>query len=152
MADKNRRKVVIPKENAVFRMDENGNWCNEHGRFEHPRIIKYFNASIRKDENGYFVYQATDEFEEKVYFPYEDTALFIVDIREDNGVKLVLNTTQVIDMEPEGLYSKNDNLYLKTKEHRIKFSSRALLKLSKYLNDKDGALFFESNGQSWRIG
>ena len=74
------KQIIIPKENAVFRMDGNGVWHNEHGKIEHPKIIKYFHQSIGKDDRGYFVFQTTDEFEEKVYFPYEETAMFVFDI------------------------------------------------------------------------
>ena len=52
-----KKTIVIPKENAVFRMDGNGIWHNEHGRFEHPKIINHFNRSIQKDEQGYFLSQ-----------------------------------------------------------------------------------------------
>ncbi len=58
-------------------MDANGIWHNEHGRFEHPKIINHFNRSIQKDDLGYFLSQMIDEAkEEKVYFPYEETAVF----------------------------------------------------------------------------
>jgi len=51
------KDIVIPKENAVFWMDGNGDWRNEHGRFRKKKIIDYFNAAIHKDENGYYVCQ-----------------------------------------------------------------------------------------------
>jgi len=51
-------------------MDAEGNWHNEHGKFEHPGIIKHFNTSICKDEDGYFVSQSHSGIEEKVYFIY----------------------------------------------------------------------------------
>ncbi|MCP4022082.1 MAG: MFS transporter permease, partial [Desulfobacteraceae bacterium] len=65
-----KKQIIIPKEDAVFWMDKHGIWHNEHGPFEHPKIIKYFNASIQKDDQGYYVNQATGEFEEKVYFSF----------------------------------------------------------------------------------
>lgn len=152
MVLKEQKKIVIPKEDAVFWMNKNGEWCNEHGKFEHPRIIKYFNASIKKDDNGYFVYQSTDEVEEKVYFPYEDTAIFAVDIREQKDIKLIINTGQAIPFDPEHLYEKNDSLYMETAEHTVKFSSRAMLKLSKYLKEEDGQLVLSHNGKLWPVG
>lgn len=134
----NRKLIIVPKEEAVFWMDKNGTWHNEHGKFEHPRIIRYFNSAIKKDENGYYVHQATCECEEKVYFPYEDTALFVVDIIVGRGIRLILNTTDKLTLEEGELVMTSDNLYLLTPDHRIKFSSHALVKISKFIEEKNG--------------
>lgn len=75
-------------------MDKNGVWHNEHGKFEHPKIIRHFNRSIQKDDLGYYLFQQTDECEEKVYFPHEDTVLFVVDFSLGEELELTLNTTQ----------------------------------------------------------
>ncbi len=147
------RQIIIPKEKAVFRMDANGDWHNEHGKFEHPKIIQYFNRSIRKDENGYYVHQKTDEFEEKVYFPYEDTAIFAVDlIQEDNkDLVIVLNTGQSVNFTGQVLFTENDNLYLEIPDHLVKFSQRALLKISSFLEEKNGRLFLCINGKDYPV-
>ncbi len=145
------RQVVIPKEDAVFWMDENGEWHNEHGRFEHPRIIKHFNTSIKKDEQGYFVAQATEQVEEKVYFKYKDTALFIVDIKEDQQILLSLNTGKTIVLEPATLMLKGDSLFINTPDHLIKFTSHALVKLSRYLKEDQDHLTFVHGGKSWPL-
>ena len=136
---------VISKEDAVFWMDKNGEWHNEHGKFEHPRIIKYFNASIKKDDDGYHVSQQIGEIVEKVYFSYQDTALFVIDIQIGNEILLILNNTGHLILDPGQLFTKDDNLYLKTADHKIKFSSRALLKVSKFLKEEKGQLFFHFN-------
>jgi hypothetical protein len=146
-----RKQIIIPKENAVFRMDVNGNWHNEHGRFEHPKIIRYFNTSIRKDENGYYVYQSTEDFEEKVYFPYEDTALFVVDIIAGAELLFILNNAEKINPEQGQFFIEQDSLYLETAEHRIKFSSHALVKFSKYIKEEESSLFISFDGRSWPI-
>lgn len=144
-------QIIISKENAVFRMDKNGDWHNEHGKFEHPKIIKYFNAAIKKDENGYYVHQATGAYEEKVYFPYEDTALFVVDIKTGEEVILKLNTSATMVLDPGRLFIKDDNLYLQTPEHRIKFAEKALLKISKFMEEKNGQLSIEINGNTYPV-
>ena len=142
MEPENKKLIIIPKEEAVFWMDKNGTWHNEHGKFEHPRIIKYFNSAIKKDENGYYVHQATGECEEKVYFPYEDTALFVVDIiMAGKDIRLILNTTDKITLEQGELSIESDHLYLLTPEHRIKFSSHALVKASKFIEEKNGKFY-----------
>ena len=145
------KQIVIQKEDAIFRMDADGNWCNEHGRFEHPKIIRYFNSSIKKDENGYYVYQSTEDFEEKVYFPYEDTALFIVDIVADSELLFILNTREKVSPDQGRLFIEQDSLYLETKDHRIKFSSRAMVKFSKFIKEEEESLFVSFKGKTWPI-
>ncbi len=145
------KQRVISKEDAVFWMDKDGCWCNEHGKFEHPRIIRYFNASIRKDEKGYYVFQTMGEWEEKVYFSYEDTALFVLDVAMEQDMVLLLNNTRTIKLDPLQLFTRNDSLYLKTPDHEIKFSSKALLKISKYINEKEGRLIFSINGKEYLL-
>ncbi len=145
------REIIISKENAVFWMDKNGVWNNEHGKFEHPRIIKYFNASIKKDAKGYYVHQETAECKEKVYFRYEDTALFVFDIHVNEDIVLILNTSDTIPCDPTQLFSRDDNLYIQTAEHRIKFNDRALLKISKFMEEKDGQLVFTLNGKTYPV-
>jgi hypothetical protein len=149
MASQKSKLIIVPKEKAVFWMDKNGNWHNEHGKFEHPKIIKYFNASIKKDEIGYYVHQVSDAVEERVYFPFEDTALFVVDLRiRQEDISLVLNTTEVMRFDPEQLFVRDDNLYVHTRDHWIKFSSMALVKMSRFMEEKNGQLFLTVNGKT----
>jgi len=145
------REIIISKEDAVFWMDKNGIWHNEHGKFEHPRIIKYFNASIRKDENGYYLLQETNECIEKVYFYYEDTALFVMDIKPAENMILILNTGDTMPFDPARLFLRDDNLYLQTPEHLIKFKDRALLKMSRFMEEKDGHLFFKMKNKTYLV-
>jgi len=152
MAAPKQKQIIIAKEDAVFWMDENGTWHNEHGKFEHPKIIRYFNRSIKKDEAGYYVHQATDTVEEKVYFSYEDTAVFAVDVRiEQQDIRFVLNTGETILFDSQRLFTKDDNLYLQTPDHRVKFSSRALLKMSKFMEEKNGQFFLTINGKTYPL-
>jgi hypothetical protein len=143
------KQIIVPKENAVFWMDKNGIWHNEHGKFEHPKIIAYFHKSIRKDDQGYHVYQIRDGCEEKVYFPYEDTALFVVDLKDNHT--LVLNTTDTLPLDPSRLFTRDDNLYIDTPEHCIKFGQRALMKLARLLEEKEDRLFLVLDGTAHEI-
>jgi len=136
-----KKLIIVPREEAVFWMDKNGTWHNEHGKFEHPRIIRYFNSAIKKDENGYYVHQETGDCEEKVYFPHEDTALFVVDIAPaGQGIGLLLNNTERMVLEDGTLFMASVNLYLQTPSHRIKFLSHALVKISKFIEEENGKL------------
>jgi len=130
--------IIVPKEEAVFWMDKNGVWHNEHGKFEHPKIIRHFNRSIQKDDLGYHLSQTTDGVEEKVYFSHGGTALFVVNLTPGKKFKLTLNTAKVIPLDPEHLYTRGDALFLQTPEHCIKFSQDALIKLSRYMEEIDG--------------
>ena len=47
------------------------------------RSARQIHAAIRRDADGYFVCQERGNCTEKVYFPYEDTALFVVDVALD---------------------------------------------------------------------
>lgn len=147
MVSEKKKQIIISKEDAVFWMNKNGDWYNEHGKFEHPKIIKYFNASIKKDDKGYHICQKTDELIEKVYFHYEDTALFVSDIKINEDILLILNNTDIIKLDPEQLFSRDDSLYLQTPEHQIKFKDRALLKISKFIDEKEGQLLFKIKGK-----
>lgn len=141
MDEKNKRNVItIPKESAVFWLDKNGRWRNEHGEFEHKRIIEYFHASIRKDDGGYHLEQITENGREKVYFNYEDTALFVFDVIMDREITLVLNTKKRVRLNPRNLFVKGDCLYTAVEEERVKFVEKGLMKLSEYIEydeDKD---------------
>jgi len=133
-------EVVIPKENAVFWMDGRGRWHNRHGRFAHQRIIDHFNRAIRRDENGYYVTQILGSLREKVYFPFEDTPLFVINIIADIPMRLVLNTAEEILMDPRQLFIESDQLYQRRGAERIKFIDRALILLSPYLQETENGL------------
>jgi hypothetical protein len=134
-------EIVIRREEAVFRLDRRGRWCNAHGVFRNRKISDYFHSAIRRDEGGYFVCQERDHITEKVYFPYEDTALFVFDVILAEHASLVLNTKEAIALAPEDLFIANDCLYVRRGGERIKFSERALMKLADALEFVDDAYF-----------
>ncbi len=151
MATEEQKEIVIPKENAVFWMDGKGRWQNKHGAFEHAKIINYFHSAIERDEQGYYLSQINDDVREKVYFRYEDTALFVFDIIDDNDITLVLNTGKRITLKPENVTIENDNLYMQDGEDRIKFAERALIKISEKMEDEGDRYFIVVNGKRHEI-
>ncbi|MEJ2656261.1 MAG: MFS transporter permease [Desulfobacterales bacterium] len=155
MSGKELKEVVVPKENAVFWLDAHGRWHNKHGAFEHKKIIDYFHSSIRKDADGYHLFQEHgDHFIEKVYFKYEDTALFVFDVKDqdDSGkIRLILNTKNEIPLDPKTLFIQNDNLYLEHDGHRIKFIDRAMIKLTHRLKFDQQQYRFESDEITYDI-
>jgi hypothetical protein len=140
-------ETVIPKERATFWMDGHGRWHNQHGPFENKKIIDYFNASIRWDLNGYYVTQQNTGLQEKVYFPYEDTALFVEDILAENAPTILLNTRARIPLQPDKLFVCNDQLYLQHENERIKFKERALLKIAKRIECEKSSYFWLEAGE-----
>ena len=150
MIDKNKERV-IPKEEAVFRLDKNGCWHNEHGAFEHKKIIKFFHSAIKKDKQGYFLEQKYGEFKEKVYFPYEDTAIFVFDVIIDDDITLVLNTGKHLKLNPHLIFLKDDNLYMNQYGERIKFVKRGLLEISKIIEEEKDLYIIRVKNTKYRI-
>lgn len=138
-------EVVIPREEAVFRLDARGRWCNRHGVFRNRRISDHFHAAIRRDAGGYHLRQELPDRVEKVYFPYEDTALFVVQVTLGDPVALTLNTRRRIALDPERLFVRGESLYLALDGERAKFTERAMLKLSE-------AMELTEAGYALRVG
>jgi hypothetical protein len=143
--------LTIGPESALFWMDAQGRWHNRHGPFEHKKIIDHFNASIERDQDGYYVTQENNGIREKVYFRYEDTALFVADVVMSDPVKLVLNTTAQIDLQPDALTIREDQLYIHSGGDRIKFSQRALLKISRMMEYRDEMYYVCINKNKYQV-
>ena len=142
------KEIVIPKEQAVFWLDRHGFWRNRHGRFERPRIIAKFHGAIGRDGDGYYLSQINGAVREKIYFPYEDTALFVFDV--DIGKKAVtlrLNTGREMPLAPDSLYIRSDALYTESEGERIRFAERALLKISPLLEVEGTACAIRVGGK-----
>jgi len=137
---------TIDDESIINHTNDQLAWIREN------QVDRYFNSAIKKDENGYYVHQATGECEEKVYFPYEDTAVFVVDIiMKGPDISLILNTTDRTSLEEGELVMASDNLYLLTPDHRIKFSSHALVKISKFIEEKNEKFSILINEKTYLI-
>jgi len=144
-------EIVVPKEKATFRLDRRGRWCNAFGVFRNRRISDYFHSAIRRDEGGYFLCQESGKRIEKVYFPYEDTALFVVDVVIADEIRLLLNTHLQLPLDPAALFVSGDSLYLIRNGERIKFSERALLQLADVMEFTDQGYFIHVFGRRLRI-
>jgi len=143
--------IIIPKEDAVFWMDGNGRWHNQHGEFEHKKVIAYFNRSIGHDVDGYFVSQERGDVVEKVYFRHQETAIFVVDVLTDNDTSLLLNTGEPMVLEPEKLLVKNDSLFIRKEKELAKFNDRSMMKLSHRFEEIDGQFQIRLNGKRYPI-
>jgi hypothetical protein len=148
---KKRTEIIIPKDRAIFWLDKNGRWHNAHGEFEHKKIIDYFHSSIKRDENGYYLFQKRGDVQEKVYFHYEDTALFAVDLIKDKGMTLILNTRKQIKLKPRNLFIRGDDLYMRLGEETIKFAERGLMKISDLLEYDNDQYFIKMNNRKYKI-
>lgn len=144
--------VVIPKQEAVFWLDGEGWWKNAGGRFRKKKIIDYFHRKIDRDEHGYFLMHDKGGRWEKIYFPYEDTALFVFDVHADaparGDIRLTLNTGRQVPLDPDRLYIRQDRLYMMLADERVKFAERAMIKISKRLEeDARGRLCMDLDGR-----
>jgi hypothetical protein len=124
---------------------------NVHGEFEHKKIIDYFHSSIKRDENGYYLSQKRENVQEKVYFHYEDTALFAVDLIKDNDITLILNTRKQIKLKPRNLFIRGDDLYMQMRAETIKFTERGLMKISDLLEYDNDRYFIKINNRKYKI-
>jgi hypothetical protein len=129
------QEIVISAEKAIFWLDGRGRWHNVHGPFEHRRISDYFHRAIRWDSQGFHLYQQRDGMHEKVYFKYQDTALFVFDVSEGDPIRLHLNTGAEIALVPQDLYIRNDQLYLRHSPGPIKFNESSLLKMTRWFSE-----------------
>ena len=145
------KEIVIKKEDAVFWMDKSGCWCNDGGKFRKKKIIDFFHQSIAKDDNGYFVSQTRDNIFEKVYFRFEDTALFVFAVIFNDDIILQLNTGKHLTLNPSLLCVENDNLYLTDKDERIKFSERAMIQISSIIEENGDHLEINVDGNRFQI-
>ena len=145
------KTIEIPRDEAVFWLDGNGCWHNADGKFRHKKIIDYFHSSIQRDQKGYHLYQAHDHYIEKVYFRYEETALFVFEVITDNDILLVLNTKKRIQLEPEKLFIAGDKLYMHLDDEIIKFAEQTLMKISSLLEEEGDGYFIRINNRRYRI-
>lgn len=146
-----RPEIVISKEDAVFWLDTRGRWHNAYGPFRNHRIITHFHESIRKDQNGFFLFQRHGSRTEKVYFRYEDTALFVFDVNLTQRIELILNTGRKVWLEPRNLRVHNDWLYFQWGDERVKFNERSLWKILEHVEQEGEHYLFEIGGRTYPI-
>ena len=145
------KEKVIPKEDAVFWLDKNGRWRNAHGKFEHSKIIDHFHSCINRDQDGYYLSQRNGNLREKVYFSYEDQALFVFDVIRQDEITLILNTKKRIVLDPHSLFIKDDNLYMRMGDETIKFVEHGLMKMAPLLEDEDGRFYIRLEDKRYSI-
>jgi hypothetical protein len=152
MKKNDRQEWIIPKEEAIFWLDAHGFWHTAQGKFENQKIINHFHSSIRRDDDGYYLEQEHAHYREKVYFRYEDTALFVFHVQKGDPPLLVLNTGRQELIKPKKLYINGESLYIRLGNERVKFSENALLSIAEYLEDDDeGQYFIRVKGRRYRV-
>ena len=146
-----RKEIVVSKEDAVFWLDKRGFWHSKEGKFQHRKIINYFHSSIRKDKDGYHIAQTYRDYKEKVYFPYEDTALFVFEVVKAEDIILVLNNKKRIKLKPKKLRIKDDSLYMNVGEDLIKFSEHALVRIADLIEYENDQYFMRVRDRRYKI-
>jgi len=152
MANEHKPIMTIPKEKTVFRLDKNGVWYNGNEKFTNRKIINYFHSMIKKDEDGFYLGQEHTHYIEKVYFPYEETPLFVFRIiQTDESLFLHLNTGENIKLEPEALFVRKDTLYAQNGDDLIKFSENAMIALADYMDDENDQYAIIVDGKKYTL-
>ena len=152
MANEQKPVMTIPKEKAIFKLDRNGAWFHGEEKFTNKKIIHYFHSAIKKDKDGFFLGQEHKHYIEKVYFPYEETPLFVFRIiRTNDGLILRLNTGAELKLDPEKLFVRNDHLYLQNDDDLIKFNEHTMLSLAEYMDDEDNQYAIHIDGKKHPI-
>jgi hypothetical protein len=146
-----RKEIVVAKEDAVFWLDKHGFWHSKEGKFQHKKIINYFHSSIRKDKAGYHLSQTYRDYKEKVYFPYEDTALFVFEVVKGDDIILVLNNKKRIKLKPRKLWIKDDSLYMNLGEDLIKFSENGLVRIADLIEYENDQYFMRVRDRRYKI-
>ncbi len=145
------KEIVIKKEDAVFWLDKSGCWRNDGGKFRKKKIIDLFHQSIAKDDDGYFLSQEKEGILEKVYFRFEDTALFIFAVIFNDDIILKLNTGNHLTLNPANLFVMDDNLYVTHEDEHIKFSERSLMQISSIIEENGDRLVINVSGKKFSI-
>jgi len=120
-------------------------------KFQHKKIINYFHSAIKRDKDGYYLSQERDNFREKVYFHYEDSALFVFDVIKAEDLILELNTKRRIKLKPRKLSIKEDSLYMTEGDEIIKFAEQGLMKISDLLEYENDLYFIRVKGRRYAI-
>lgn len=143
-------EIIIPKEEATFWLDNHRKWHNERGEFQHKEIIDFFHSNIKKDKTGYYISQTYRGVREKVYFRYEDTALFVFDVVKEEGITLELNTKKTLKLNPKRLFLQNEDIYIKVGKEKAKFVGRGMERLADLL-EYDGCFWITLDEREYRI-
>ena len=146
-----RKEIAVAKEDAVFWLDKHGFWHSKEGKFQNRKIINYFHSSIRKDKKGYHLAQSYRDYKEKVYFPYEDTALFVFEVIRAEDIILVLNNKSRMKLKPKKLWIRDDSLYMNVGEDLIKFSDHALVRIADLIEYENDQYFIRVKHRRYKI-
>ena len=158
----NLKKYIQIREKIIHKFSENKEKIEKLEDLENPqdklqliyliyRIIDFFHASIKNDKDGYFLEQIRGEFKEKVYFPYEDTALFVFEIITNDNIILNLNTGKEVKLDPTQLLIKSDHLYMLYKDETIKFTEKSMIAISHFIEDTDEGFYIRIKDKKYKI-
>jgi hypothetical protein len=66
-------------------------------------------------------------------------------------ITLILNTKKQIALDPERLFVKDENLFMRMGDETIKFVENGLLKISPLLEDEGGQLYLRLKDTRYKI-
>jgi len=77
--------------------------------------------------------------------------LFVFDVIKGEDISLVLNTQKKIRLRPKKLFVNDDNLYVNSGEHRIKFTDNSLIRIWDLLGYEGDDYFITVKGRRYKI-
>lgn len=152
MDEANTDPRMVGQEESGIALDERGRWLHQGAPVEHKRIQEFFHRAIRKDKDGrYYLENAFDGKQERVYFAVADTAYFILHLVTDEArtkLHASLNTGQAVEVDPASLVQDERGvLYCQVLDaDRARVTTNALHDLSELVEERDGRLVLQLAG------
>jgi hypothetical protein len=105
MNAENENARVVAAEDSGLELTERGDWLHRGEPVENAKIATFFHRAIRKDDQGdYYLWNAFDGKQERVYFRVADTAYFVRHLALDEQrlhLQASLNTGAAVAVDPD---------------------------------------------------
>lgn len=144
---------IISEEASGISLSARGEWFHHGEPVLHPRVIRLFHRSIRRDDEGrYYLYNLLGTLEEHVYFTVEDTAFFVERLDFDESTKSFTIRLNNEDKEALDVKTLREDergvMYCRTRNgDRARFSQSALMKLSDFVKTEGEWIYLDITGE-----
>jgi hypothetical protein len=141
-------------ESGKISLRRDGNWYTDEERIDNPRIALLFSRSIRRNPDGSYFLQVSDE---RASITVEDTPYVVKSVQGDaaSGFAVVLNDEEREPLDYGSLEVGPDNvLYCRVKNGAFpaRFLRPAYYHLSECLGvDDNGGFFFNVAGRRYPV-
>ncbi len=136
---------VVAVEDSGLELTERGDWLHRGEPVENAKIATFFHRAIRRDDQGrYYLWNAFDGKQERVYFRVADTAYFVRHLAVDEErehLQASLNTGAAVAVDPASFeQDARGIMYCRVLDgDRARLTTNALHDLSELVDeDADG--------------